>query len=341
MNTISAGTDDVIAESGVTISLATTEPSSTQTFTNQTLTHATNPAAAYTSDIYFQTNIQLITTLENTYSEVLPDLTWSYSGSTLITFSIANYNGVIAPSWVQIISSTGLLKISTPIVSVDATVTFYEIATITGISNTAQKLIQIKVINWAVSNWKKWTSISGTTWETWDTNYILNSGVWNLPTSTSNTSVKSSIYSPAQEIKSISTAVTSISASSAGLASLSSIVSGSSLSGFWLMMNQLQMLFFLLFTGAFIPDDIVEVIAGSKKFLFPFSSLPFQSIPSSKSILDWFSNDQQSSLMEKIGAYHTFYYNSWIWKYGCKHLSLSLTFNSSNHISYLALHLIL
>ena len=116
--------------------------------------------------------------MENNKLQVVPNLTWSYSGSTTITYSVIGITGVTVSSWITIDTSTGLLSISAPNVSADTMYSFYINSYITGVTNPTQKLISLTVINWGVQNWQSCISTSGSTCQTCYTDYTLNSGQW-------------------------------------------------------------------------------------------------------------------------------------------------------------------
>ena len=151
MNTISSGTDDLSSES---FTFSTSSPSATSaSYSNTSVTYTLTSSS--TSDIYYQTSDKTITVIENTYSTQSLDLSCSSSGSTAITFSISNYNGVTAPTWISIDSSTGDLNIKSPKVSADKSYTFYVDASISGISNPVHKLVTVKVSNIIISDMSK------------------------------------------------------------------------------------------------------------------------------------------------------------------------------------------
>ena len=57
--------------------------------------------------------------IESTISQFTPDLSWSISGSTPITYGKANYMSSTDPTWVTINPSTGVLDIVSPAVAID------------------------------------------------------------------------------------------------------------------------------------------------------------------------------------------------------------------------------
>ena len=123
MDLLSAGTNDIVSEAGVTIASATTETVISASNTNVTLTYTVG--TSYISDIYYQTSDQAISVVDKNTVQILPYLPCSSGGSTSITFSIADYNGVVAPTWTTIDSTTGQLNISAPDVSSDSVYSFY------------------------------------------------------------------------------------------------------------------------------------------------------------------------------------------------------------------------
>ena len=134
------------------------------------------------------TSTQTYTLSNGTTSQVIPDLPCSLAGTTSISYSITDYNGVAHPSWVTINSSTGQLTIIAPGTITTSSYSFYVSSAITGVTNSVNKIITINLINWSVSNCQYWVSTSGTVWATWNSGYSLSSGAWTLiPTTTQST----------------------------------------------------------------------------------------------------------------------------------------------------------
>ena len=235
-------------------------------------------------DVLYQTNSQPIYALSSKYSEITPDLTCSLSGSTSIAYSIANYNGANAPSWVQIDAGSGLLKINAPVVSTDTQYSFYMNSVVSG--STIQKVITITVINCVVSNWQSCVSTSGSTCMTCNSSYTLLSGNCILQ------SISNSESSTTQTPESLSKSVNVITISAAGIVLSTRALAGSSYSWFWLMVNQLQLLFFLLLTGVYFPNEVIEVIVGSKFYFFSFEALKINKEYLSKLLWEWLSTNQ-------------------------------------------------
>ena len=68
------------------------------------------------------------------------------------------------------------------------------------------------------------------------------------------------------------------------------------------MLNQLQLLFFLILTNAFLPEAVVNVILGSKFALVISDQIPVKKVKTSQSILNVFNSNQVSSALSEIGV---------------------------------------
>ena len=129
------GIDDIVLESNILINDPTAETvDASITFSNTTTTYNISPI--YTSDVYFGSNDESYTIFENSSMNVTPNLPCSSSGTTVINFSLGNYNGMPIPFWVSINSSTGKLTINSPEVSVDTDAYFYVNSKFTGTPKT-------------------------------------------------------------------------------------------------------------------------------------------------------------------------------------------------------------
>jgi len=147
MNVLASGTLSVVAEAGQTIAAtASVSVTSLTILTNQTATYVPNAAANYTSDVHFRTDSEsFLTLVENTYNEVAPGLTCSSGGSTATSYYISDYNGVTAPAWVVVDSTTGVLKFTTPAISSPTNYSFL-VNTIVGTATVhVKKTIFLKV----------------------------------------------------------------------------------------------------------------------------------------------------------------------------------------------------
>ena len=144
MAALSAGTDNIVSQSGVTIATpdATFTPAA-GAYVNQTATYSLFSFSS--SDAYLKTETESFSVFELTNSLLNPSLSCSFSGSTSITFSLSSYNGGIFPSFVSINSTTGVLSVTAPGVSNSTTYTFYIDSTVTGLSGSAKKIINLTV----------------------------------------------------------------------------------------------------------------------------------------------------------------------------------------------------
>ena len=136
---------DTFTPISVTLTLKTpadTVTNYTSSVTVQDVTYSST--IQYTPDVYNQTNNQAYSLIEGMSATIAPDLTCTYSGSTSITYSIANYLTQV-PSWVSINSTSGQLSIVTPNVTADTTYSFYINSVVSGTTN--QKLISVTVLN--------------------------------------------------------------------------------------------------------------------------------------------------------------------------------------------------
>ena len=268
---LSAGTDDIVAQSGITIAVpdASFTPAA-GTYVNQTVTY--NSVTSTTSDVYLQINTQTFSVSESTTSTQVPDLSCSASGSTSIVFSLNSYNSAIVPSFVSINSTTGVLSISAPSVSSSTNYSFYITSTISGISSPVQKIINLTVKKCTVGNCQICTITDSSICTTCNPGYILSLGSWNLPNiqPTQPTQQATSISETAKLLSTTSQLATgAIILMSVGF-SLANLTSMASL---WSVINQTQILFLLFLTGAFIPKDIEVIITGFSICLNPFSYL--------------------------------------------------------------------
>ena len=181
--------------------------------------------------------------MENSTTQILPDLPCSVAGSTSISFSIANYITSTVPSWVSIDSVSGNLSINAPEVSFDTEHDFYINSAVSGVSTPIQKLIRLVITNCAAKNWKKCISTNNSTCETCVSGYVLTSGVWEILKNT--TSQSSKITS--ENAKALSKTTTSVVTAIIGIAVLASIMNTASITNVWMTINQLQLFFILAF----------------------------------------------------------------------------------------------
>ena len=218
----------------------------------------------------------------------MPDWTCSLSGSYLVTYTIENYNGIDAPSWVSINQYSGLLKMLTPNVEISTNYSFYVVASISGTSTQIKKIINLRVNICRAAHWQIWTSINFEKWDKWELGYDLLSGTWN--------------NEPSEVISSLSISINT----GFGLVSIISLLLNftqkSSLSTLWALVNLLQLLLLLLLTNAFFPTDVVNIIVGSQYIQNPFDSFGSNKFSYSSVVIDYFDYTQNNNILSLIGV---------------------------------------
>ena len=120
--------------------------------------------------------------IENNSDTLSPELSCSFTGTSSISFALANYLSSTPPVWVTIDANSGVLNISPPDIASDTIYEFYIDSTIAGVSGPVHKLIRLTIKNWIVSNWQQCISTSITTCANWNSGYSLNSGAWMFQT---------------------------------------------------------------------------------------------------------------------------------------------------------------
>ena len=275
MAALSAGTDDIVSQSGVTIATpnaAFTPPAGT--YVNQAATYIL--VSSSSSDAYLQIATQSFSVSESTTSTQTPNLSCSFSGSTSITFSLSSYNGGVVPSFVSIDSATGVLSISAPSVSSSTTYSFNIDSTISGMSGPVQKIINLTVNKCTPSNCQVCTVTDSTICTTCNSGYNLSSGSWNMVVTQpaqQNTQSAQQETKISDLAKLLSTTNQFVIGATILIWVVSSFTNLSSMASLWSIINQMQLLFFLFLTGAFIPKDVEEIITGLTICLNPFSYL--------------------------------------------------------------------
>ena len=75
----------------------------------------------------------------------------------------------------------------------------------------------------------------------------------------------------------------------------------SSPQGAFSMLNQFQLFILLPMIGAYIPQNVIEVILGMDLAMFSFDMIPFDKVLASSSFLDFISYDQSDDYAGRIG----------------------------------------
>ena len=198
-----------------------------------------NKVSSATSDAYIQIVSQTLSVSESTTSTQTPNLSCSFSGSTLIAYSLSSYNGAIIPSFVSINSATGVLTIAAPSVSSSTTYSFYITSTIPLMSGPVQKIINLTINKCTVSNCQICSVSDSSVCETCSPGFNLSVGSCNLPdTKMPETKMSETKMSETAKLLSIinqivvgAVVLISVGSNSANLSSMASL---------WSVINQLQ-----------------------------------------------------------------------------------------------------
>ena len=118
MNIITSETENILNDFQISISTGSTI--SVTPISNNILSVSFIIIQNYNSDISYQIIDESIIISEDNWMQFSPDLPWSISGSSLMTYNISSYKGMSPPSWVLINSNTGVFNISSPVVSADS-----------------------------------------------------------------------------------------------------------------------------------------------------------------------------------------------------------------------------
>ena len=266
MTALSAGIYDIVAQNGVTIDAPDASFTSfVGIYTNQTVTY--NLVNTEISDVYFQINTETFSVSESTTSTQTPNLSCSFSGSTSITYSLSSHNGAIIPSFVSINSATGVLTIAAPSVSSSTNYSFNVDSAVSGVTNPVQKIINLTV--------KKCTT-----------------GCCN---SQESEATKSDVAKVLRII------IQGVIAATALLSFGLSFANSFSFATLWSAINQIQILFLLFLTGAFIPKDIEVIITGFTICINPFSYLQLKFNGNYNFVSNYFDFELKNSSLEKLG----------------------------------------
>ena len=284
MTALSAGTDDIAAQSGVTIAApdASFTPAA-GTYANQTVTYSL--ISFITSDVYTQIAAQAISVSESTTSTQTPNLSCSFSGSTSISYSLSSYNGALTPTFVSINSATGVLTIAAPSVSSSTNYSFYITSMISGMSSPVQKVINLTIKKCTVSNCKICSIFDSSFCATCNPGFSLSFGSCNL-------SETANLLSTTNQVVVGAVILISVGPSLANLSSMASL---------WSVINQMQILFLIFLTGAFIPKDIESIITGLTICLNPFSFLQQKLNGDYNFVSNYFDFGLENSNLEKFG----------------------------------------
>ena len=152
------------------------------------------------------------------------------------------------PSWVTIDSGSGIWSINAPEVSSDTEHDFYINSAVSGVSSPIQKLIKLITTNCAAKNWKKCISTNSLTCETCLSGYVLSSGVWDIPKTTTSQSSQTT----SETAQSLSKTTTSAVIATTGIIVLISLINTASIANLWMTINQLQLFILVILCKIFL-----------------------------------------------------------------------------------------
>ena len=81
----------------------------------------------------------------------------------------------------------------------------------------------------------------------------------------------------------------------------SSMINISSIASVWAIIGQMQLIFFLILTRAYIPKDIIDFITSSNYILSLFNFIPINQAKGALSWFVWIEYSQPDDLLDKIG----------------------------------------
>ena len=223
------GVEEITADNKqITLSQATISVSS-QTITISSIGFVV--ISSYTSDVYFLTQDQSISILENSYAQIILDLPCSSSGSTAISYSLVEYNGNLIPNWGSIDSTSGVLTLDTPDLSSDTEYNFSISSSISGTSTPVLKHIKLSVQICKVVNWSKCSKKNRSYWDACNSGYNLDSGLCYLPKSKIESKIESNIEKTFSIVLQVFAWIT------LAICLISNYMNPSSISSFWSMVN--------------------------------------------------------------------------------------------------------
>ena len=252
----------------------------------------------YTSDINYETNDMSYSVVENTNIKIVVDVPCSKSGTTSIIYSLISCNGGTVPSFASIDSSTGILNLQAPKVNSTTSYTFWILSTISGVSISPQKLISLTIHLWSVQNWQYCQVSNSSLCSKWSDGYSLEFNKWVY---TSNIATINNIPELNTEAQVASTTTQSVYWATTVTITTANILSTTSISAIWSILNQVQVFFLLQLTQAFIPDCIQLYITGPNYALNPFGSFTLGSSITFQSPVDKFNINLSNPLMTDFG----------------------------------------
>ena len=194
---------------------------------------------------------------------------------------------------------SGMLIITSPDQKADSDYYFYVDAMIDRYSAKVHKVIKITVKSW-IANCQKWLNPNSSTWTTCDSGYTLNNGEWTTASNKSDSSVTSKLKDISQIASVMRLASQLVALVITIVIAFEGLINSYSIAVIWLMINQLQILFLLLLTRAYIPDDAKYWITGFNFILNPYDFISLKKISIYGSVVNNFNFALSNSLLEQL-----------------------------------------
>ena len=246
--------------------------------------------------------ISKISLPQNETTNIPIDLSCSISGSTNINYSLIASSTSSIPTWISFDTENRNLIANTTNISYGTTINF--IIKSTSSSPIWDKIINLKVIDWNVTNWHTWEANSSTSCKVWVNGYNISQDsstvnkIWvKETTSTSNSTTSSTATSKASVV------TQSVVGAAAGASMIFSFWNLSTPQGLWITMNQFQLILLLLLTNSHIPKSIVDYLSGLKATTWSMNFIPFKDIPGIKWVIDSLDHDLENKSLDYFGIF--------------------------------------
>jgi hypothetical protein len=226
--------------------------------------------------------------------------TWNLAAyQTSLDFSLVIIDLGITPGWVNLNIAEQKITIGpTPVVG-SPTLFGIGLKSAFAGSHVVKKFL-ITVIPWVVSNWLRCSPSDDTICTEWLSDYTLGIAgkTWNNPSNSPNKETEEDSGDETTTQETITQGIIAVGvfvSLGAALASMSSPQSAFS------MINQFQLYILLPMIGVYMPSKVVTYITGMSFTMFSFSFIPFEKIPLSSSIFDFFDYTQNEDYYDSIG----------------------------------------
>ncbi|CAI2380394.1 unnamed protein product [Moneuplotes crassus] len=267
--------------------------SSSSSITSADLTSSITPSFSASPVWWNADHVQSV----QSNSLVKLDFTWACThsvDSTVITFTLAQTGTNSIPDWVEIDTTNQELYLNkTPKLSVSQT--YYFSLQITYNSETEFKRFEITVEGCSISSCEMCKLGDQTICDNCANGFQVSND--NKSCSKVETEPETTTASNSQS----TAAATGLVGSSAAIASVSSILSGSSISSFFSVMNSLQLAILLPLIPKYFPIDVLAFLKGMSFAMLSFDFIKLEEIPFVEDITEWIDYPQPDEYLGSIG----------------------------------------